>query len=472
MRLSRRTLLAAGTAAAASSTLTGCAVPAARPLATERLPVGPTPFDMPALTLPVFTGRPRFTITDFGARVDSQAATSAALAAAIAAAHGAGGGTVIVPPGRWPTGPVHLKSRVELHLKAGATLHFSSDPADYLPAVQASWEGLECMIHSPLVYAFGAEDIAVSGAGTLEAGMDVWTQWFTRPKSHMDALVALYRMSVDGVPATERRMTDEAFMPGARLRPPFLHFNRCQRVRLEGVRIVNSPFWTVHPFLCEDVLIRGISIRAHGHNNDGIDPEMSQRVLIEDCTFDQGDDAISVKSGRERDGWRLATPSRHIVVRRCKVLNGHQLMAIGSELAGGVSEVLVEDCEVDNRASTHKVQLFNLLFVKTNERRGGHVRNIHLRRVKAHRLVGSVLDVDMDVLYQWRTLMPTLEKRLTPIEGVFVSDVEVAEAQHVSRLRGEASLPVRGVRIRRVRVQRLLGGAHDHRHAQQVDIAD
>lgn len=456
--MKRRTVLAA-------VGLAGCAaVPAALPVETLR--VEGTPFDMPPLRLPVFDGRPRWAITDFGARSDDQAATSSALSRAIAAAHDAGGGVVVVPAGSWPTGPVHLKSRVNLHLDAGATLRFSPDPADYLPAVLASWEGLECMIHSPLVYAQGCEDIAITGAGTLEARMDVWQQWFARPPAHMAALVALYRMSVDGVPARERRMADGS----ANLRPPFLHFNRCRRVRLEGVRIVNSPFWTVHPFLCEDVLVRGVHIRAHGHNNDGIDPEMSQRVLIEDCTFDQGDDAISVKSGRERDGWRLATPSRHIVMRRCKVLNGHQLMALGSELAGGISEVLVEDCEVDNRGSTHKVQLFNLLFVKTNERRGGFVRDIHLRRVKAHRLVGSVLDVDTDVLYQWRTLMPTLERRLTPIEGLFVSDVAVAEARHVSRLRGEASLPVRGVSMKRVKVDKLLAEPHDHRGATEVSV--
>lgn len=456
--MKRRTMLAA-------VGLAGCtAVPNAFP--TQQLKVENTPFDMPPLRLPVFDGRPRFPITDFGAKTDSQAATSAAIAKAIATAHDAGGGIVVVPPGVWPTGPVHLKSRVNLHVEAGATLRFSPDPADYLPAVLASWEGLECMLHSPLIYAHGCEDIAVTGAGTLEARMDVWQQWFARPKAHMEALVALYRMSVDGVPARDRRMTEG----DANLRPPFLHFNRCKRVRVEGVRIVNSPFWTVHPFLCEDVLVRGVHIRAHGHNNDGIDPEMSQRVLIEDCVFDQGDDAISVKSGRERDGWRLATPSRHIVMRRCKVLNGHQLMAIGSELAGGISEVLVEDCEVDNRGSTHKVQLFNLLFVKTNERRGGYVRNVHLRRVKAHRLVGSVLDVDTDVLYQWRTLMPTLERRLTPVEGLFVSDVEVAEAKHVSRLRGEASLPIRGVIVQRVKVGTLTSETHDHRNATDVSV--
>ncbi len=456
-------------ALAATAALAGCATARAG-FPTQTLAVSGTPFDMPPLRLPVFDGRPRFVITDFGAQPASLALTSAALALAVRAAHDAGGGIVVVPAGVWPSGPVHLKSRVNLHLDAGATLRFSPDPADYLPAVLASWEGLECMIHSPLVYAQGCEDIAITGAGTLEAQMDVWQQWFARPRGHMDALVALYRMSIDGVPASERRMTDGELGRQAQLRPPFLHFNRCKRVRLEGVRIVNSPFWTVHPFLCEDVLIRGVHIRAHGHNNDGVDPEMSQRVLIEDCSFDQGDDAISVKSGRERDGWRLATPSRHIVVRRCKVLNGHQLMAIGSELAGGISDVLVEDCEVDNRGSTHKVQLFNLLFVKTNERRGGFVRNIHLRRVKAHRLVGSVLDVDTDVLYQWRTLMPTLEKRLTPVEGLFVSDVEVVEAKHVSRLRGEASLPVRGVTVRRVAVGRLLGQPHDHLNAAEVSI--
>jgi len=468
MTLTRRTVLCAGVAGAAS--LAACAT-ARTGFPTQTLKIENTPFDMPPLRQPVFDGRPRFVITEFGARADSQSQTSAALARAIRAAHEAGGGIVVVPPGIWPTGPVHLKSRVNLHLEAGATLSFSPDPADYLPAVPASWEGLECMIHSPLVYAHGCEDIAITGAGTLEARMDVWQQWFARPKAHMDALVALYNMSVAGVPATERRMTDDDLVPDAHLRPPFIHFNRCHRVRLEGVRIVNSPFWTIHPFLCEDVLIRGVNVRAHGHNNDGVDPEMSQRVLIEDCTFDQGDDAISVKSGRERDGWRLATPARHIVMRRCKVLNGHQLMAIGSELAGGIADVLVEDCEVDNRASARKVAaLNNLLFVKTNERRGGFVRNIHLRRVKAWKLAGSVLDVDTDVLYQWRTLMPTTQKRLTPVEGLFVSDVEVGEAKHVSRLRGEATLPVRGVVLKRVKVDTLSGETHDHRNAVEVSV--
>lgn len=463
----RRQLIALGLAG-----LTGCAATPRPAFPGESLAVGDTPFDMPALRLPVFAGRPRWLISELGASQSDAAQTRAAIARAIDAAHHAGGGIVVVPAGVWPCGPIHLKSRVNLHLDRDATLLFSADPADYLPAVLASWEGLECMLHSPLIYAHEAEDIALTGSGRLEAQMSIWQQWFTRPPGHLDALVALYRMSVDGVPARERAMTESGTGRGwtgpAQLRPPFIHLNRCRRVRIEGLRIVNSPFWTVHPFLCDDVLIRGLRIRAHGHNNDGVDPEGCQRVLIEDCEFDQGDDAVSVKSGRERDGWRLARPSRQIVVRRCKVLNGHQLMAIGSELAGGVEQVLVEDCEVDNRASQHPVPLNNLLFVKTNERRGGHVRDIVMRRVRAQRLAGSVLDVDTDVLYQWRRLMPTLERRLTPISGLRVADIEVEEAQHISRLRGEAELPIRDLRLERVRVAQLRGAAHDHRHAIEV----
>lgn len=176
MTLSRRVVLASAAALSACTATPRAAFP------TQTLAVGNTPFAMPPLRLPVFDGRPRFVITDFGATTDSQLLTSAALARAIAAAHEVGGGTVVVPAGTWRTGPVHLKSRVHLHVEAGATLHFSPDPADYLPAVLANWEGLECMIHSPLIYAHDCEDIAVTGAGTLEAGMAVWRDWFARPR--------------------------------------------------------------------------------------------------------------------------------------------------------------------------------------------------------------------------------------------------------------------------------------------------
>ena len=411
------------------------------------------PFDMPGIGVPDFSSSRRFPITDFGAVPDDQQKTSAAIARAIAAANAAGSGVVVVPQGVWRTGPIHLKSHVNLHVAKGATLLFSERPADYLPAVMTSWEGLECYNYSPLVYAFECENVAITGEGTLQAKLDVWRLWYARPKAHMDALVALYHMAARGVPVSERQMTAGA----ANLRPQFVQFNRCRHVLIEDIHIVDSPFWVLHPYLCSDVVIRRVDIRAHGHNNDGVDPEMSQNVLIEDCVFDQGDDAVSVKSGRDQDAWRIGVPSKNIVMRNCRIKNGHQLMAIGSELSGGVENVFVDNCHFDHDGSAVRSTINNLLFVKTNERRGGYVKNIFMSNVSATSIAGGVLCVETDVLYQWRDLVPTYERRLTPIEGLHVSNITVGEAKFLCNIKAEAAMPVRSVTLRSIQVKALLG---------------
>jgi polygalacturonase len=456
--MSRRTVLRAGFAmpllAGCQSVVQGQSAPRARgTLAREHVRVQ-APFDMPAIAAPDFSQAPRFPITDFGASQTDQGKTSAAIARAVAAANAAGGGVVVVPPGTWPTAAVHLRSHVNLHVEEGATLLFSGEPKDYLPPVMSSWEGLECMNYSPLVYAFECENVALSGKGVLRAKLDVWRQWYARPRAHLDASVALYYMACrDNVPVRQRDMT----VGEAHMRPQFIQFNRCRNVLVEDVHIVDSPFWTLHLFLSRDVVIRRVQMRANGHNNDGVDPEMSQNVLIEDCVFDQGDDAVSVKSGRDQDAWRLGVPSRNIVMRRCRIRNGHEMMAIGSELSGGVENVWVDDCHFDHEGSALGSSFNNLLFVKTNERRGGFVRNIHMTNVSATRIRGGVLSVETDVLYQWKSLVPTLARRLTPIEGLFVSGVRVEDAGFVCHIKGEAELPVRDVHLRDVQVRHVSG---------------
>lgn len=430
--------------------LAGCASIAAAGHPQQRIAVQ-APFAMPPIAIPDFSSSPRFPITDFGADPASQAATSAAIARAIAAAHAAGSGVVVVPPGVWPTAAIHLKSNVNLHVSAGATLLFSEKPEDYLPAVLSSWEGLECYNYSPLVYAFECTNVAISGAGTLKAKLDTWRIWYLRPKPHMDALVALYHQAAKGAPVSERQMTQGQ----ANLRPQFVQFNRCRHVLIEDIHIEDSPFWVVHPLLCRDVVIRRVNIRAHGHNNDGVDPEMTQNVLIEDCVFDQGDDAISVKSGRDQDAWRLGVPSRNIVMRNCRIKNGHQLIAIGSELSAGIENVLVDNCHFDHADSRAASSINNLLFVKTNERRGGYVRNIYLNNVSATRIAGGVLSVETDVLYQWRNLVPTYERRLTPIQGLHVSNVTVGEAKFVCHIRAEREMPVKDVTLDNIQVKKV-----------------
>ena len=448
--MSRRTVLFAGFAV---PLLSACA----------RMPFGPrhpqqqvhvsAPFDMPTIAIPDFSASSRFPITDFGADQNDQRKTSDAIAAAITAANAAGSGIVVVPPGTWPTARIHLKSNVNLQLAKGATLLFSEKPADYLPAVLSSWEGLECYNYSPLVYAFECDNVAITGEGRLKAKLDVWREWYKRPKPHMDALVALYKLAARGAPVGERQMTTGV----ANLRPQFIQFNRCRHVLVEDVSIEDSPFWVLHPLLCRDVVIRRVKIRAHGHNNDGVDPEMTQNVLIEDCVFDQGDDAISVKSGRDRDGWRLGVPSKNIVMRNCRIKNGHQLIAIGSELSAGVENVLVDNCHFDASDSATASTINNLLYVKTNERRGGYVRNIYLYNVSATKVAGGVLCVETDVLYQWKNLVPTYERRLTPIEGLHVSNITVGEAAFVCRVKAEREMPVRTVKLDNIKVRKALG---------------
>ncbi|MFM1903243.1 MAG: hypothetical protein RLZZ440_1143 [Planctomycetota bacterium] len=399
------------------------------------------PFEMPPLLVPIFPDRD-FPITDFGGRAGEDA--TAAIARSIAACHAAGGGRVVIPRGVWPTGAVHLASHVNLHLAEGAVLRFSDDPDRYLPAVQSSWEGMECFNYSPLVYAFDCDDVALTGPGMLEAEMGTWKAWSGRPPAHLEASKRLYAMASTDVPIAERQMAEGE----AHLRPQFVQFNRCTNVLIEGVKIRRSPFWTIHLLLCESVVVRGVDIQAHGHNNDGIDPEMTRGLLVEDCIFDQGDDAIAIKAGRNRDGWRLGVPTENVVIRNCTVRRGHQLVAIGSELSAGIRNVYVHDCRFE------RGEPFNLVFIKTNRRRGGFVENIHIERIAAARTRTALLSIETDVLYQWRDLVPTYEERLTRIEGIHLSDIELDETDTPVRILGDPDCPVQNVTLENLHVHR------------------
>ncbi|MDQ8181011.1 glycoside hydrolase family 28 protein [Pelagicoccus sp. SDUM812005] len=421
------------------------------------------PFDMPRIQIPDFGDCQRRSILEFGAKAADRPATTRAIATAIADANAAGGGVVEVPEGDWLCSGVRFKSNVCLHLQRGARLIFSGNPDDYLPAVPSSWEGFECLNYRPLIYAYECENVAISGEGALVAEMEVWEEWFARPPAHMEGLKRLYEMGSKDWPLEKRDMTQG----DANLRPQFVQFNRCRHVLIEGVSIENSPFWVLHPFLCEDVVIRRVSVKAHGHNNDGVDPEMCQNLLIEDCVFDQGDDAIAIKSGRNRDAWRIGVPTRNVVIRNCHVKNAHQLLAVGTELSAGVENVLVENCSLDKSIG----EVGHLLYIKTNERRGGWVRKVWMRNIEAGDLRKGVLAIDTDVLFQWRDLVPTYEKRMTRIESVRVENIKVGEVGYVYRILGDERLPVADVRMSGIEYESARE-ANEVRNAQAVDCPE
>lgn len=411
------------------------------------------PFEMPAIKTPDFSNCKKLSIVDFGAIKGDKEKTSRAINKAIDKANKMGGGIVVIPEGEWLTAKIHFKSNVNLHLNKGAILLFSEDPKDYLPAVQSTWEGYECMNYSPLIYAYQCKNIAITGEGELKAKMDVWKEWFKRPKGHMESLKRLYYLASYNKQIEERQMVNDT----AHLRPQFIQFNRCENILMDGVSITNSPFWTIHPFLSKNIILRNLKVYAHGHNNDGVDPEMSQNMLIENCVFDQGDDAIAIKSGCGKGAWLLNTPSKNIVMRNCTVKNGHQLVAIGSELSGGVENVFIDKCTVVDGA-----KLNHLLFIKTNERRGGYVKNIYMSNIVAGKIDQGILGIETDVLYQWRDLVPTIERRLTPIKNVYLENVKATDVKFISRVLGQKELPVENVVLKNVHADLIQGNIHEN----------
>jgi unsaturated rhamnogalacturonyl hydrolase len=330
-----------------------------------------------------------FPITDFGAQAESDC--SAAIARAIETCSAKGGGRVVIPPGVWLTVPVHLRSNVNLHVAEGATLRFVFEPAKYLPPVLTRFEGIECMNYSPLIYAFEQENVAITGQGTLD-GSATWETWWSwndkskaSPTQQTTARKQLDQQGTAGTPVAER-----VYGEGSFLRPNFIQPYRCKNVLIEGVTIVNSPMWEIHPVLCTNVTVRGIAIHSLGTNNDGCDPESCRDVLIEDCVFETGDDCIAIKSGRNNDGRRVGVPCENVVVRRCTMKDGHGGVTMGSEISGGVRNVFVSDCTMDSP------NLDRAFRFKSNAVRGGVIEQIHIRGVKIGRVARAVLSVEFD----------------------------------------------------------------------------
>jgi polygalacturonase len=375
-----------------------------------------------------------FDITNYGARPDGASDATTAIRAAIVACHVAGGGRVHVPAGRFRTGAVHLMSGVNLHLDADATLAFVQDPRAYLPMVLTRFEGIEFMNYSPFIYAYEATDIAVTGGGTLDgqAGPDVWWPWAGRGPgpTQAPARARLQEMGAQGVPVSRRVFGDGSYM-----RPNFVQPYKCRNVLIEGVTVVNSPMWELHPVLSSNVTIRDVQINSHGPNNDGCDPESCRDVLIERCTFDTGDDCIALKSGRNNDGRRLHAPVENVVIRDCLMKDGHGGVVIGSEISGGARHIFAERCRMDSP------RLDRVLRFKTNSVRGGVIEQIYMRDITVGQVAEAI--VTADFYYDegdTGAFPPTLR-------DIQIERVTSQQSRYGLLLRAYARTPITGLRL-------------------------
>ena len=350
-----------------------------------------------SIQLPKIAER-QFLITSFGAKTTATAAQNQkAINRVISLVSKKGGGKVIIPKGTWNTGAIELKSHVNLVLEEGATLHFAFEPKLY-PLVRTSWEGLACWNYSPCIYAYKATDIAITGKGTIDGGgnNDTFWQWngsprfgfkegVTKESQKLGSRSKLLKMAEDGVPFDERK-----FGMGYDLRPQLVNMVHCERILITDVKMINSPFWVIHPLLSKNITVDGVYVWNEGPNGDGCDPEACENVLIQNCVFHTGDDCIAIKSGRNNDGRLWNQPSKNIIIRNCKMEDGHGGVVIGSEISGGCENVYAENCVMD---SPH---LERILRIKTNNCRGGQVQNINMRNVVVGQCKEAVVKINLD----------------------------------------------------------------------------
>ena len=352
------------------------------------------PFDMPSITEPQF---PDFSvnISDFGAVGDGHTINTKAIADAIEKCLNNGGGTVLVPQGIWLTGPVQLKSNINLHLREGAVLLFSPHFEDY-PLIKSTWEGRNEIRCIAPISGFNLENIAITGKGIIDGSGDAWrpVKKFKMTDRQWDQLVA------SGGAINAKGNTwwpSEAAMNGAALirelskdpsidikeyaaareylRPVMVNLVNCKRVLLDGPTFQNSPAWNIHPLMCENMIIRNINVRNpwYSQNGDGIDLESCRNVILYHSRFDVGDDAICLKSGRDELGRRRGKPTENVVIDGCTVYHGHGGFTVGSEMSGGVRNISVSNC-------TFLGTDVGLRF-KSTRGRGGVVENIYISNI-------------------------------------------------------------------------------------------
>jgi polygalacturonase len=336
-----------------------------------------------------------YNINDFGAIADGKTINTLAFEKAIQKCAANGGGKVVVPNGKYLTGPIHLESNVNLHLEDQAEILFSTNSKDY-PLIHTSFEGTELMNYSPLIYARNKTNVAITGKGTLngQANNANWWSWCGNKRfgwekgqpSQLDPLNRdnLVEMAEKGIPVAER-----IFGEGHYLRPNFIEFFECNTVLVKDITVVNAPFWILHPLKSNNVIIDGVTVNSHGPNNDGCDPEYSQNVIIRNCIFNTGDDCIAIKSGRDGDGRRVGIPSKNIIVQNCKMIDGHGGVVMGSEITAGVNNVYVENCVMDSP------ELERAIRIKTNSKRGGTTEDIFVRNIEVGTVKECVLRVTM-----------------------------------------------------------------------------
>ena len=431
------------------------------------------PFDMPEVSAPQIPDH-EVSLSDYGADGSGQSLCTDAFARAIDALSAMGGGRLVVPRGIWMTGPIVLKSNIELHLSAGAVIQFAADENLY-PIVETSFEGLDTRRCQSPISAVGQTNIAITGHGAIDGNGQYWrplkrskvtdSQWkaltaqpggvmkradYWVPSAGYDKAEQFSSMNVP-----EKELTDEEWQEIKRfLRPVMISLVGCKNVLLQDVVFQNSPAWNLHPLMCENIIIDGVLARnpAYSQNGDALDLESCKNALIVNSKFDAGDDGICIKSGKDADGRRRARPCENVVVDGCTVFAGHGGFVVGSEMSGGVRNIMVRDCQFLGTD-------VGLRF-KSTRGRGGIVENIFIDGISMTDIKTYALTFNMyyggksvaEVLEDGTTVkqvapMPVTEE--TPIfRNIDIRNVVCYHAGYAMEFNGLPEMPIDGIRLK------------------------
>ena len=421
-----------------------------------------------------------FNVKQYGATGDGSTKDTEAIYAALAACAKAGGGTVYFPAGTYLTGPLRIQDdHITLELSNGATLRASDDFSDY-PAVYTRWEGIDGYAYCPIIFADSVRHFTLTGRGTLDGNGQAWWDFHyalqKKYNTQGNELTDFSAIVPEGplgdtlakLNANSGRDPADAYGWMAQtqfLRPPLVQFKHCQNVLMEEVTLINSPFWTVHPLYSDNVVIQNITIdnvtQAGGDspNTDGIDPESSTNVRILGCHINVGDDCIAIKSGRDEAGRKAGRPTENLIVSHCTMINGHGGVVIGSEMSGGVRNVVVSNCIFQNTDRGIRI--------KTMRGRGGVVENIRYDNliIENTRLEAIMLNMNYHA-----TKEEPVSERTPVLKDIFISNVTIRNAEKIMKVEGLKESPVQGVYLNNVVAEGKQGITIDY--GKRIDFSD
>jgi polygalacturonase len=380
-----------------------------------------------------------YNMQELGADNTGKAKCSELINKTIEKASAEGGGTLYFPAGQYLTGPIYMKSNITLHIESGAVIRFSDDFNDYLPFIKVRWEGVFMNSFAPLINAQNAENLTITGRGTLEGQGQKWWDMHRQITGEIQKngkLSAQTGLQRQWEAANKDLKVDAYYQPTIErhfFRAPFIQFLECENITIEGIKIQNSPFWTINPVGCNNIVVHGVTIRnpANAPNTDGINPSSCSNVRISDCFIHVGDDCITIKSGRDAEARQYGKPCENITITNCVMLSGHGGVVIGSEMSGGVKKVSISNCVFDGTDAGIRV--------KSMRGRGGVVEEIRVDNIVMNNIQKDAFIFDL--FYRPAQDEPASE-RTPAFRNIHISNVTGTNIKRIGYIAGLKEMPI------------------------------